>query len=152
MRMPLPTGSLKIVRRVLLASACAVLLGSPAVTTFAGTPTPTPEPINGSAPAGSNPPAARYYGAVTDSSGNPVADGTQVMAMSSSGATCGQVNVGDAPATDGNYALDDMGGDPGCSTPGSAITFSVGGATASPSGDTSVPDGSGAIHVDLSTP
>jgi hypothetical protein len=137
--------------RAAAASICGVVFAAAAVTTFAGTPTPTPTPLNGTAPSGSNPPAGRFYGAVT-ASGQPASDGTNVMAMSSSGATCGTVNVGDPPASSGTYVLDDAGSDPGCSTPGSTLTFSVSGQNANTSVTATVPDGNGAIHVDLSTP
>jgi hypothetical protein len=149
MRVPMPAHMSKLVRRAAAASLCGLLLSAAATTTFAGTPTPTP--INGTAPSGSNPPAARFYGAVT-AQGQAASDGTNVMAMSSSGATCGMVNVGDPPASTGNYVLDDAGSDPTCSTPGSTLSFSIAGQSAGTSVTATVPDGSGAIHVDLSTP
>jgi hypothetical protein len=134
----------------LLLSAAAALAG-----TSAPTATPTPvgspdNPLNGPAPS-SNPPSARFYGAVTVQ-GQPATDGTTVTALSSSGATCGTVSVGTAPAADSSYVLDDNGSDPTCSTPGSTLTFMIGSDNASTSAAATVPDGSGAVHVDLSDP
>jgi len=148
MRVPILARTPKIVRKAAIASLCGLLLSGAAVTTFAGTPTPTPA---NPAPAGSSPPAARFYGAVT-AQGQTAADGTNVTATSSSGATCGSVNVGDPPASDGNYVLDDSGSDPTCSAPGSSLSFSVGGESANTSAAATVPDANGAIHIDLTAP
>jgi hypothetical protein len=106
------------------------------------TVTPTPN----AAPAGSRPPAGRLYGSV---SGSGAAAGTSITARASNGATCGTSSVGAAPATGSNYALDLTGSDPGCTTVGSSLTITVGSATA---GSATVPDASGAVRVDLSTP
>ncbi len=102
-------------------------------------------------PASAQPPAGRFYGSVTVS-GSPASSGTSVTATSSSGATCGSTTVGAAPATGSNYSLDLIGSDPGCTTPGSALTFSVGGSTATVSGQATVPDVSGAVQANLTTP
>jgi hypothetical protein len=106
---------------------------------------------SGAAPAGAQPPAGRFYGSVT-AQGGPAASGTTVTATSASGATCGSNTVGAAPATGSNYALDLTGTDPGCSTPGALLNFSVGGATATVSGSNTVPDISGAVRADLTAP
>jgi hypothetical protein len=101
-------------------------------------------------PAGSRPPAGRFYGAVTVS-GAAAASGTPITARSSSGATCGTSTVGAPPASGSTaYVLDLTGSDSGCTTPGSPLTFTVGGSNATASGSAAVPDASGAVHVDLS--
>jgi hypothetical protein len=114
--------------------------------TVQASPAASPPP-----PAGSRPPAGRFYGAVT-LHGQPAPGGTTVVANSTSGATCGQTTVGAAPATGSNYALDINGSDASCTTSGSALTFTVGGSSASPSAAATVPDVSGAIHIDLTAP
>jgi len=148
MRVPILARLPKIVRATTIVSLCGLLLSGAAVTTYAGTPTPTP---SNPAPSGSNPPAARFYGSVT-AQGQAASDGTNVTATSSSGATCGSVNVGDPPASTGNYVLDDAGSDPSCSAPGSTLSFAVAGESANTSTSATVPDANGAIHVDLTAP
>jgi len=76
------------------------------------------QPGNASAPppAGSRPPSARFYGAVTVH-GAAASSGATVTATSSSGATCGQTTVGAPPATGSNYALDLIGTDSVSYTP-----------------------------------
>jgi hypothetical protein len=106
---------------------------------------------SGAAPAGAQPPSGRFYGSVTNN-GSPATAGTTVTATSASGASCGSTTVGAAPATGSNYALDLTGTDPGCSTPGAQLNFSVGGATATVSGASTVPDVSGAARADLTAP
>lgn len=114
-----------------------------------GTVAVTPN-SGGVAPAsGAVPPGARFYGAVT-LSGQPAPDGTAVSAIASDGADCGDATTGTAPASTGNYALDLTGSDSGCATAGSTISFTVNGSPASGTG--TVPDVSGAVHVDLSLP
>src|SRR4029077_6049521 len=102
-------------------------------------------------PSGSRPPSARFYGAVT-SGGSAAAGGTPVTAATANGATCGSTTVGAAPATGSNYALDLTGSDPGCSTAGAPLTFTVGSAMATVSGQSTVPDVSSAVKADLSAP
>ncbi|HTE83363.1 MAG TPA: hypothetical protein VK821_01360, partial [Dehalococcoidia bacterium] len=102
-------------------------------------------------PPGAQPPSGRFYGAVT-AQGAPAAAGTTVTAAAASGAACGSTTVGAAPASGSNYALDLTGSDPGCSTAGSALTFSVGGAVAAVVGTSTVPDVSGAVKADLAAP
>jgi hypothetical protein len=99
----------------------------------------------------SQPPAGRFYGSVTVS-GAPASGGTTVTATSSSGATCGSSTVGAAPASGSNYSLDLTGSDPSCTTPGSTLTFTVGGSTATVSGQATVPDVPGAVQANLSVP
>ena len=106
---------------------------------------------SGGPPAGAQPPAGRFFGSVT-SGGQPAAGGTAIIAQSSNGATCGQSTVGAAPATGSNYALDLTGTDASCSTAGSTLTFTVGGSPANGSDPATVPDVSGAVHVDLTVP
>jgi hypothetical protein len=111
--------------------------------------TVTATATSGAAPAGAQPPAGRFYGSVSGSSAAP---GATVIATSTSGATCGSTTIGAAPATGSNYALDLTGSDPGCTTAGAQLAFSVGGATATVSGSSTVPDVSGAVRADLTTP
>lgn len=102
-------------------------------------------------PSGAQPPAARFYGAVTVS-GQPATSGIAITATAADGATCGTTTAGAAPATgSSNYALDITGSDSGCTTPGSTISFNVGGTAATPSTSATIPDVSGAVHVDLSS-
>jgi hypothetical protein len=122
------------------------------VLSYAGNPiTVTATATSGAAPAGAQPPAGRFYGSVS-AQGGPAAAGTTVTAMSASGATCGSTTVGAAPATGANYALDLTGTDSGCTTAGAQLSFSVGGAAASVSGSSTVPDISGAVRADLTAP
>lgn len=115
--------------------------------TITVTPTGTIVAAN-TPPPGAQPPSARFYGAVT-TSGQPAASGVAIVATAADGATCGNSTVGAAPASGSNYSLDSTGSDPGCTTSGATITLSVGGATA---GSGAIPDVSGPVHVDLSTP
>lgn len=103
------------------------------------------------APAGSQPPSARFYGSVTVN-GSPASSGTTVTATSSSGASCGTTTVGAAPATGSNYALDLTGSDSGCTTSGATLSFSVAGSAATVSGQATVPDVSGAVQANLTVP
>lgn len=120
------------------------------VLSYAGAPiTVSATQTSGAPPAGAQPPAGRFYGSVTGSSAG---NGTAVTAKAASGATCGTTTVGAPPAQSGMYALDLTGTDPGCSTAGAQLTFTVGSATATVSGTSTVPDVSGAIRADLSTP
>jgi hypothetical protein len=118
--------------------------GGPITVTITSAPAAAP-------PSGSQPPAARFYGSVS-SNGAATSAGTTVSAAAASGASCGSTTVGAAPATGSNYALDLTGSDPGCSAAGSPLTFSVGGAVTTVSGQSTVPDVSGAVRADLSTP
>jgi hypothetical protein len=113
--------------------------------------TVTATSTSGAAPAGAQPPAGRFYGSVS-AQGGAASSGTTVTATSTSGATCGATTVGAAPATGSNYALDLTGADPGCTTAGAQLNFSVGGATATVSGSSTVPDVSGAVRADLTAP
>jgi hypothetical protein len=114
------------------------------------TVTPTAS-ATGSAPAGTQPPSARFYGSVTVN-GSPASSGTAVTATSSSGASCGSTTVGAPPATGSNYALDVTGSDTGCTTPGSTLSFSVGSSNATVSGAATIPAVSGAVQANLSVP
>lgn len=126
------------------------LNGGTITVTPSGSPVATGTPAN-VPPAGVRPPAARFYGGVTVN-GQPAASGTPITATASNGAVCGSTTVGAAPASGSNYALDIVGSDPACSTPGATMTFTVGGAPATAPATATIPDVSGPVRADLSVP